>query len=77
MERRNPNEKTSRYFRSFLFRTVRHPNYILNIVPELIGVALLCNAWKTLYIGFPLYLCLLVIRIRQEECAMKDLWDTI
>ena len=62
--------------RSFLFRTVRHPNYFLNIMPELVGVALLCNAWITLCIGFPLYLCLLIVRIRQEEDAMKELWST-
>lgn len=60
--------------RSFLFRTVRHPNYFLNIIPELIGVALLCNAWTTLCAGLPIYLILLVVRIRQEEQAMKTLW---
>ena len=27
-----------------LFKTVKHPNYFLNITPELIGVALLCHA---------------------------------
>ncbi|KGI60458.1 isoprenylcysteine carboxyl methyltransferase family protein [Prevotella sp. DNF00663] len=59
---------------SFLFRTVRHPNYLLNIIPELIGVALLCQSWFTLTIGFPLYCCLLAVRIRQEERAMADLW---
>lgn len=66
-----PNQRIER---SFLFRTVRHPNYYLNIMPELIGVALLCNAWLTFCIGFPLYLCLLFVRIRQEEMAMKHLW---
>ena len=59
--------------KSFLFRTVRHPNYYLNIIPELIGIALLCNAWYTLLIGLPIYACLLAIRIRQEERAMKEL----
>jgi len=54
---------------------VRHPNYFLNIMPELIGVALLCNAWTTLCVGFPLYLCLLVVRIRQEESAMRELFN--
>lgn len=58
---------------SFFFRTVRHPNYILNIVPELIGVALLCNAWSTLCIGLPFYLILLSVRIRQEERAMRGI----
>lgn len=68
-----PNQRIDR---SFLFRTVRHPNYFLNILPELIGVALLCHAWFTLCIGFPLYLVLLIVRIRQEEAAMKTLWAT-
>lgn len=66
-----PNQRIER---SFLFRTVRHPNYFLNIIPELIGVALLCNAWMTLLLGLPLYMILLVVRIRQEEQAMKGLW---
>ena len=66
-----PNQRIDR---SLLFRTVRHPNYFLNIMPELIGVALLCNAWFTLCIGFPLYVVLLIVRIRQEERAMKDLF---
>lgn len=59
--------------RSWLFRNVRHPNYYLSIIPELIGVALLCNAWYTLGIGLPIYLCLLYTRIRQEEAAMQSL----
>ena len=66
-----PNQRIER---SLLFRTVRHPNYFLNIMPELIGVALLCNAWLTLCIGFPLYVVLLIVRIRQEEAAMKELF---
>lgn len=59
---------------SFLFRTVRHPNYYLNIIPELIGVALLCNAWITLCVGLPIYIALLIVRIRQEEKAMKGMF---
>lgn len=61
--------------RSFLFRTVRHPNYYLNIIPELIGVSLLCHSWITLCVGFPIYMCILGVRIRQEEMAMKHLWN--
>lgn len=57
------------------FQNSRHPNYYLNIIPELIGVALLCNAWYTLLIGLPIYACLLAIRIRQEERAMKELLE--
>lgn len=58
---------------SFLFRTIKHPNYFLNIIPELIGVALLCNAWYTLIIGFPLYCLFLSVRITQEEKVMRKL----
>ncbi|MCI6671071.1 MAG: isoprenylcysteine carboxyl methyltransferase family protein [Prevotella sp.] len=65
-----PNQRIEK---SFLFRTVRHPNYILNIIPELIGVALLCNAWMTISIGLPIYLILLGIRIKQEEKAMSEI----
>ena len=61
--------------KSFLFRTVRHPNYYLNIIPELIGVGLLCNALHSLFIGLPIYVCLLAVRIRQEEKVMKKLLE--
>jgi isoprenylcysteine carboxyl methyltransferase (ICMT) family protein YpbQ len=54
-----------------LFRKVRHPNYFLNILPELVGFALVLHAYYTLIIGLPLYLIPLIIRIRQEESAMR------
>lgn len=60
--------------RSWLFRTFKHPNYFLNIIPELIGIALLCQAWWVLLVGLPIYGILLLIRIRQEETAMKHLF---
>lgn len=60
--------------RSWLFRYVRHPNYFLNVIPELIGVGLLCHAWTVMIIGLPLYLIILAIRIRQEHQAMQHLW---
>jgi isoprenylcysteine carboxyl methyltransferase (ICMT) family protein YpbQ len=58
--------------KSFLFRIFRHPNYFLNIIPELIGIALLCQSFITLFIGLPLYLIPLTIRIRQEESIMRN-----
>ncbi|QPB43714.1 isoprenylcysteine carboxyl methyltransferase family protein [Rodentibacter haemolyticus] len=61
--------------RSFLFKYVRHPNYFLNIIPELIGLSLLCQASYTAMLGLPIYLTLLTIRIRQEERAMKHLFN--
>jgi len=57
---------------SLLFRYVRHPNYYLNIIPELIGTGLIFHAWYTLTLGFALYLVPLIIRIVQEERVMKE-----
>lgn len=54
-----------------LFRHVRHPNYLLNIVPELIGYGLALQAWWTLAIGLPVYGVLLMKRIRAEEAVMQ------
>jgi isoprenylcysteine carboxyl methyltransferase (ICMT) family protein YpbQ len=65
-----PNHKV---VKSFLFRAVRHPNYFLNVIPEIIGVTLLCNAWKTMMFVLPVYLVILIIRIYQEEKAMKGM----
>jgi len=55
-----------------LFRIIRHPNYFLNILPELIGTAMVFHAWYTLSIGGALYLIPLIIRIAQEEKIMKQ-----
>lgn len=54
-----------------LFERIRHPNYYLNLLPELIGFALALHAFGTLLVGLPLYGVLLAIRIRQEEQAMR------
>ena len=53
------------------FRMIRHPNYYLNIIPELIGFALALQAYATLIIGLPVYLVILRRRIRQEEEALR------
>lgn len=58
-----------------LFQYIRHPNYFLNILPELIGLVLLCHAWKTLAFLFPVYLVILAVRIYQEEKVMKPLFE--
>ena len=44
------------------------------VIPELIGIALLCQAWYVLLIGLPIYLLVLFKRIRQEEQAMATLF---
>ena len=54
-----------------LFRFVRHPNYFLNVIPELVAIALICQSWNVLMFGLPLYLVVLGVRIVQEERAMK------
>ncbi|AHG78262.1 Isoprenylcysteine carboxyl methyltransferase [Mannheimia varigena USDA-ARS-USMARC-1312] len=69
-----PNHKINT---SILFRTIKHPNYFLNILPELIGVVFLCHAWNTLIYLFPLYLLVLCIRIYQEEKVMKPLFNQL
>ena len=56
---------------SFIFKFFKHPNYFLNIIPELISIALICQAWYTLFVGLPLYLIPLTIRIVQEEKVMR------
>jgi len=58
--------------KSALFRYIRHPNYFLNVIPELVSIALICQAWTVLMIGLPLYLIPLGIRIYQEERVMKQ-----
>lgn len=54
-----------------LFRLVRHPNYYLNILPELTGFALALHAFGTMLVGLPVYLIPLAIRIRQEDRVMR------
>ncbi|MGJ4904582.1 isoprenylcysteine carboxyl methyltransferase family protein [Bradyrhizobium sp. HKCCYLS2058] len=55
-----------------LFRIVRHPNYFLNILPELIGYALTLHAYLTLVAGLIIYAVPLTLRIRQEEKVMRE-----
>jgi isoprenylcysteine carboxyl methyltransferase (ICMT) family protein YpbQ len=59
-----------------LFRHIRHPNYYLNIVPELIGYALALHAPITLIVGLPVYAIPLGFRIRQEEKVMRNQFAT-
>jgi len=57
-----------------LFKIVKHPNYFLSIIPELLAIALICQAWTVLVVGFPLYSVPLTIRIIQERDAMKSVF---
>jgi len=55
-----------------IFKYIRHPNYFLNIIPELIGISLIFQSFYTLIILFPVYLISLHIRIKQENNIMKQ-----
>ena len=57
---------------NWLFKNIKHPNYYLNIIPELIGVVFVFQAWWVLCIGFPIYLIPLFRRIMQEEAVMRE-----
>ena len=56
--------------KSGLYKVTKHPNYFLNIIPELIGVLLLTNATYTALLLVP-YAYFLIARIRQEENLMN------
>lgn len=58
--------------RNILFRTFRHPNYYLAIIPELIGLIMAMHAVATLVLLGPVYGVILAIRIQLEEKAMRD-----
>ena len=63
--------KEHRLHKGFLFKYVRHPNYFLNIIPELIGLVLVMKSYLVLAILFPIYLVPLTVRIIQEERLMR------
>ncbi|EPU81253.1 isoprenylcysteine carboxyl methyltransferase [Streptococcus agalactiae GB00202] len=56
----------------FLFRTVKHPNYFLNILPELVGLALVNHAYVTFIFIFPVYAVILYQRIAEEEKLLQE-----
>ena len=64
--------KDHKFVDHWLFRNVKHPNYFLNVVPELVGLALLSNAYFALFILFPLYCITLYVRIKEEEQLLKE-----
>ena len=57
---------------SFLFKYIKHPNYYLNLIPELIGLSLICKSFYTCIFILPLYCITLILRIRIEEKAMRE-----
>ncbi len=59
-----------------LFRRIRHPNYYLAILPELVGLALALHAFVTLAVGLAVYAFPLARRIRLEDSAMRERFPT-
>ncbi|WP_161978756.1 isoprenylcysteine carboxyl methyltransferase family protein [Streptococcus sp. S784/96/1] len=59
--------KNHQFNNHWLFRVVKHPNYFLNIAPELVGLSLLCHAWWTLICVGPFYALILRNRIVEEN----------
>jgi isoprenylcysteine carboxyl methyltransferase (ICMT) family protein YpbQ len=58
-----------------IFRAIKHPNYFLNMIPELVGFAILLHAFITLAIGLPLFLISIFFRIRVEEQVLKKKFE--
>ena len=54
-----------------IYRYFRHPNYICNLLPELVGFALCLHGYLTLMLGLPVYMVILLRRIREEDAAMQ------
>ncbi|OHD06069.1 MAG: hypothetical protein A2086_10385 [Spirochaetes bacterium GWD1_27_9] len=58
--------------KNLLFKYIRHPNYFLNVIPELIAITLICKSYYTFVFVFPFYIISLIVRIIQEEKIMKQ-----
>ncbi len=65
------------YVDHWLFKKIEHPNYFLNIIPELIGIILFFHAWLTGIIGLPIYMVILMLRIREENEVNKQFKEEI
>lgn len=61
------------YNNHWLFKTFKHPNYYLNIFPELIGLAMLCHAKFSFIVLAPIYLIIIFTRINQENRVLKEI----
>ncbi|OJG53942.1 hypothetical protein RV06_GL000561 [Enterococcus haemoperoxidus] len=58
---------------SWVFKYIKHPNYFLNIVPELIGITLLFHAWLTIMVFIVPYSICLYLRIKEENELLASL----
>ena len=57
---------------NWFFKKFKHPNYYLNVLPELLGLTLIFHAYFTFLFIMPFYFLFLYKRIRQEEIIMKS-----
>ena len=64
--------KNHKLNQSFLFRYFKHPNYYLNMIPEIIAISLICQSWVTSIITYPFFIVIFILRIIQEEKALKE-----
>jgi isoprenylcysteine carboxyl methyltransferase (ICMT) family protein YpbQ len=62
--------------KNWLFDSIKHPNYFLNILPELVGVTLIFHAWITFSLLILPYIFCLSIRIRSENKLIEK-YDTV
>lgn len=58
---------------NWLFKYIKHPNYFLNIIPELIGVTFIFHAWLTLTIFSLPYATCLFLRIKEEDHLLNNI----
>lgn len=64
--------KNHKFNNHWLFRVVKHPNYFLNIIPELAGLALLCHGFYTAVVISPFYAIVMYLRIKEENQLIKE-----
>lgn len=65
--------KNHKYNNHWLFRNIKHPNYFLNILPELVGLSLLCHSIISSSIILPFYAVVMYIRIKEEEKVLREI----
>ncbi|AQW86599.1 isoprenylcysteine carboxyl methyltransferase family protein [Campylobacter pinnipediorum subsp. caledonicus] len=64
--------KDHKFNNHWLFRMVKHPNYFLNIIPELIGLCMLCHALYTSIVLGVFYALVLGVRIKDENKLLSE-----
>ena len=64
--------KDHKFNNHWLFRVIKHPNYFLNILPELTGLVLLCHSYYSAMVLAPFYIIVLAIRIKEENKLLQE-----